>query len=260
MSNFFLLNHAIDFPDYDYSVSGLLKLASIRLEKDDTFFKHGSVYYINLYSSLCQNYGPDEQTLLLFIEQLSNSTADVSNAEELNAIFQHETNAFLGINFAETAIEVDIQVKDEASYKNFNEVNLWKVSYKNFWGKRKKLFPSLIFCPQIEDHVYSVGNSGHFNQIVERLREFNKAVSEWKAGAFSYKEVNKNYALRISPESELTMSKFGNERIFPLPKGGTAYFELHIKTGGLRFHFFPQNETKIVFIGYIGSHLSTVSN
>ena len=44
------------------------------------------------------------------------------------------------------------------------------------------------------------------------------------------------------------------ERMFKLPNGRTECFELHIKTGNLRFHFFPENLK--IYIGYIGVHLS----
>ena len=44
------------------------------------------------------------------------------------------------------------------------------------------------------------------------------------------------------------------ERMFKLPNGKTECFDLHIKTGDLRFHFLSENLT--IFIGYIGKHLS----
>lgn len=260
MSNFCLLNQTIERGDYNYSVSGMLKLASISKEKEDAFYKHESIYSLVLYSQLCENLGANEQILLIFLEQLSSMQANATSVDDLADLFPNETNVFLGINFEGTQVPPEIQITDDDSYKQFNKTNLWNVTFKNFWGKREKLFPNLVFCPQVKDHVYSVGGSSHFNQIVERLKEFDRAVSGWTQGIFSYKQINSNYSLRISPESDGTMSKFGNERIFPMPTGGTEYFELHIKTGGLRFHFYAQNTTRLVFIGYIGPHLSTVSN
>ena len=46
-------------------------------------------------------------------------------------------------------------------------------------------------------------------------------------------------------------------RLFKLPNGKTECFELHIKTGDLRFHFFPDNNSLKIYIGYIGTHLPT---
>jgi hypothetical protein len=40
-----------------------------------------------------------------------------------------------------------------------------------------------------------------------------------------------------------------------MPDGRRECFELHIKTGNLRFHFLPENGR--IYIGYIGKHLDT---
>jgi len=46
------------------------------------------------------------------------------------------------------------------------------------------------------------------------------------------------------------------EREFWLPNGQKKYFEQHIKmSSGYRLHFFPDNETRQVYVGYIGPHL-----
>ncbi len=42
--------------------------------------------------------------------------------------------------------------------------------------------------------------------------------------------------------------------MFKLPNGKTECFDLHIKTGDLRFHFLSENLT--IFISYIAKHLS----
>jgi hypothetical protein len=64
-------------------------------------------------------------------------------------------------------------------------------------------------------------------------------------------------ALNISPESDKTMSqkKLRNQRIFSMPDGRRECFELHIKSGDLRFHFFPEDGK--IYVGYIGEHLET---
>ena len=46
------------------------------------------------------------------------------------------------------------------------------------------------------------------------------------------------------------------EREFWLPKGRKEIFENHVKlSNGYRVHFFPDNQTKHIFIGHIGQHL-----
>ena len=127
------------------------------------------------------------------------------------------------------------------------------------WEKRFEFFPNLILCGEVEKQLRQMGFSKHFDQIIERLRILNDFVSEWKKDEFNYNEVNSTTSLRISPESKQTMTKYGNERKFKLPNGKREYHELHIKTGDLRFHFYPDNDSKKIYVGYIGKHLNTKS-
>ena len=260
MSHFFLLNNAIELGNYPISKNGMLKLAEIIREEGDSFLKHSSIYNTNLYTELCNNYGSDEQSILVFIEQLVSAQNNITDESESKKHYADELFAFLGVDFSKTAISRPNQIRNEDEYKTFCTNNLWTFTFRTMWGKREKLFPNLILCGEVKNQLQMIGGSSHFNQIIDRLREFNDAVAEWKTGDFSYKQINQNYSLRISPETSQTMDKYGNERIFSLPKGGTQTFELHIKTGDLRFHFYPENNTKKIYVGYIGPHLSTVSN
>jgi len=69
---------------------------------------------------------------------------------------------------------------------------------------------------------------------------------------------NEGLSHKVSSESE----SVGNDpslrklREFWLPNGYKAYFENHIKIArGYRIHFFPNKETKSIYVGYIGKHL-----
>lgn len=260
MSNFFLLNESIELVKYDEFVLGLSELVAIDSEKEDVFIKHDSIYELVNIELLYSNFGFTEQAISKFIEQLNRSETYISTEIAFDDLFPDDSNAFLGIDFSSTNILSTKQIISNTIYKAFVDANLWNVTFRNLWSKRDKLFPNLILCGEVEDQVSRIGNSGHFNQIIERLKEFNRAVKSWDKGVFNYADINKNYSIRISPESDLTISRYGSERIFRLPNGGTECFILHIKTGDLRFHFFPDNATRKVYIGYIGPHLKTVSN
>ena len=261
MSNFFLLNEAIDLDKYDDFLDGLRELVTIKREDEDFFLKHESLWQLYHFNQLYMNYtSQDENAICIFIEQLKPTEEYFNNSIEIDNKYPDDDNGFLGINFDKTAIEIERQVKNNEDYILFNEINWEKIDYRNLWKKKSKLFPNLILCGEVKNQIELIGQSGYFNQIVDRLKEFNLAISNWKTGNFSYKNINANYALRISPESDKTMDKYGNERICQLPNGGTDYFELHIKTGDLRFHFLPNNASRKVYVGYIGPHLSTISN
>lgn len=257
MSNFFTLNEALNSPTYDIFLNYCRDLVAIEKLSEDSFLKHNSLFNLPHIEQLYSNYSnQDEAAIAVFIAQLKSCNDYLDTVANIDAKFPGEDNGFLGGNFSNTTIILDRQIKNNSDYLEFNHKNLWNVNFRNFWTKKSTLFPNLIFCGEVKNQISLIGNSSHFNQIIDRLKEFDKAVSNWKKGDFSYKEINRKYPLRISPESSSTMSNFRNERIFSLPEGGTECFELHIKTGNLRFHFYPQNKTRKVYIGYIGPHLT----
>ncbi|MDF2453488.1 MAG: hypothetical protein K0S26_2992 [Bacteroidota bacterium] len=261
MSNLFLINEAIDTNDYSQFLEGMSELNFIERGDDDNFFRHDSFWKIDILNTLYSNYGGlQEAAVVKFIDGLSHHSTYLNTHALIDSTFPDELNAFLGFDFSKTAIHPDKQISNNEQFKILLHNDLWNVSFRSLWGKRKKLFPNLILCGDVKNQISMIGASGYFNQIIDRLKEFNDAVAEWQTGDFSYKQINQNYSLRISPESSKTMDSYGNQRIFSLPKGGTQTFDLHIKTGDLRFHFYPDNQTREVYIGYIGSHLDTVSN
>jgi len=146
-------------------------------------------------------------------------------------------------------------------HKNWLEQNLLNSleNSKMLWFKRLEFFPDLILCGIIEEQLTKIGFSKYFNQIIEKLKELNKFAKNWKDGDFNYNFVNQNFSLNISPESKQTVQKYGNQRKFKLPSGKKELFELHIKTDDLRFHFYPDNLTHTIYVGYIGKHLDTFS-
>lgn len=111
----------------------------------------------------------------------------------------------------------------------------------------------------MEHQLQHIGVSKMLLQIIERLRELNAYVSGWKSGSFNYTEANQKTNLRISPESDTTLSKYSAQRKFSIPNQDKKVFDLHIKTGDLRFHFYPDDVTRTVYIGYIGKHLRIAS-
>ena len=181
----------------------------------------------------------------------------------------------------QTAVEVahyyikedGTDVNEKAWVRNFSDVDsfeshlpwwhaLQQSSLKRsleLWERREEFFPNLIFCRELEKQLQRVGVSKMLSQIIDRLRTLDQYVSNWKEGNFNYEDVNSKTNLKISPESDTTLQKFSSSRKFTIPGLGKKVFDLHIKTGDLRFHFYPDNEEKKVYIGYIGKHLRIAS-
>lgn len=150
-------------------------------------------------------------------------------------------------------IEKHLSWLEEARIKNLQ-------SSRELWERRKEFFPHLELCDNIQDQLtnrYGV-QSGYFRQLIDRLKQLDVFAGNWKSGGFN-PHVLKKYGLTVSGESPQTLAKYCRERKFRLPDGRNKVFEMHIKTGDLRFHFFPDIESHRIYVGYIGPHLRTIS-
>ena len=149
--------------------------------------------------------------------------------------------------------------KHLAKYKDWLEQQRRESLAKSqdLWERRKEFFPHLILCGEVEKQLTRLGiQSKFFDQIIERLKRLNEYAQNWQTGSYN-KNAVKQCGLRVSGESEETLVKYGRQRKFRLPNGKRQLFEKHIKTGDLRFHFYPDENNHIIYVGYIGTHLST---
>jgi hypothetical protein len=255
MINCFLLNEAVEVNDLGDFKEGMSLLLAIERETDDKFLKHESVWDLTILNELFNSFGQQEQSIIKFIEQLNGTEKYLNCREIFDLTYPEMFNSFLGINFEKTGISKADRIVNDAAFREFKERSLWSCSYKDLWSRREKLFPSLTLCGEVEEQIFRLGTSSEFSQIVAKLREFDRAVKDWTSGSFSYQDINRNFSLNMSPESNTTMRKFKSDRMFSLPSGEKVCFELHIKTGNLRFHFYPDNRARKVYVGYIGPHL-----
>lgn len=129
---------------------------------------------------------------------------------------------------------------------------------RELWDRRADFFSNLEFSPEMEEQIKKLGFSKFLYQIIDRLTSLDQFAKNWKAGNFDINAVNETTNLNISTESDSTLNKYGTLRKFTVPGNGKEIFHLHIKTGDLRFHFWPDNTSHKVYVGYIGKHLRTV--
>jgi len=188
------------------------------------------------------------------IESIKSIDEEFTTLDELDNSHYRIYNSFYGAKFDYPNKR---HISDKRKYEQFKNENLWDLTPNTFWERRGQLFSKIVLCPSIENDLKTIGGT-YLNQIKYKLVELDKYVSKyWKKDKFDYGDANEKSSLNISPESKQTMSqeKYRNQRMFKLPDGRNECFELHIKTGNLRFHFFPE-DCKI-YIGYIGKHLNT---
>lgn len=190
-------------------------------------------------------------TVYRLLESIS-SEKDFRTLDEIDTHYPQKNNAFWGAQFE---ITDERHINTEEKYHSFKKQKIRNITKGiEIWERRSLLFERVVLCPEVETQLKSIG---YTEQILNKLLELDSYCQNyWQQGNFSYKEANERAALNISPESASTMNdiKKKQERMFKLPNGKTECFELHIKTGDLRFHFLSENLT--IFIGYIGKHLS----
>lgn len=151
------------------------------------------------------------------------------------------------------------EVKHSSKLEHIDRLNEWIVNKKKFsiangkllWLKRKELFPHLVFCKSIENHVcYLRGSEPEFHIIVKRLFELETFCATWKSGIFT----GENFPSKVTYESESRRLKFKGEMTMICPDGEFREFFWHLRytPGSGRLHFAPDNSKKIIHIGYIG--------
>jgi len=121
------------------------------------------------------------------------------------------------------------------------------------WVKKGDLYPNLIFCENTRKQLSCLHiNTPSFQQVLSRLSELQSvAVSmnnNFDPDVFKYK---------VSPESTTRINDLGDKLKF---KGkGEAYtlFSWHLRytPGKGRIHFYPDEATNQIYVGYIGSKI-----
>ncbi|MDR3057088.1 MAG: Txe/YoeB family addiction module toxin [Prevotella sp.] len=116
MNHFFLLNEAVDLKDYKQFKNGMLELNVIEREREDVFLKHESIWWLDILSTLCTTFGQEEQLIVIFVERMKTSANYFISCEDFDQTYPNNLNAFLGIDFSKTFIEIEKQIVDTNSF------------------------------------------------------------------------------------------------------------------------------------------------
>lgn len=265
MFNYYLFNKSYEKANASSLESNLQDLNDLVIAErnnEDSFYKHESIWDTPTadggFGEVVFGKLEDKQLSMIVLPKMFRAIdsveKEITTFEEFDDTFKIY-NAFYGIHF--TGIDLERCITDKASYSKFRKANLWELTPESFWERRENLFSKIVLCPSVQNDLKKIGGT-YLEQIIIKLKELDiYAVRYWNEGSFSYQDANEKAALNITPESRTTMNheNLRNQRLFSMPDGTRKCFELHIKTGNLRFHLFPEN--KFIYIGYIGKHLDT---
>lgn len=127
----------------------------------------------------------------------------------------------------------------------------------------EEFYPKVKLCGKAESQLNRwSASSTILEQIKQALQFLNQFAVAWGIGDVSHYSADilrdRGLPFQVSGESATVRSNpaLRKEREFWIPAGVKEYFEHHIKmSDGYRLHFFPDSETKNVYVGYIGPHL-----
>lgn len=129
---------------------------------------------------------------------------------------------------------------------------------EELWQQAAHWFSNLVFCDNARRQLQTLpAGALQLPRIIERLFEVERYCSRWTAGGFDGRQLS-----HASLESEQTLNMFGQMRMFVCPDGEKRLFEWHLKgfPNAWRIHFYPDEENRLILIGYIGKHLPTATD
>jgi len=147
----------------------------------------------------------------------------------------------------------------------FNELSIRP--FADIYEAREKLKNFIRTCAKVRELGFQ---TLRLHESIENPYQLqiapNYKVSQWLKDSEVEDDLKDNfrdiifYSPLINDEEPIakeqnTLSEFKNSDCLMEKK---QLFEKHIKTGDLRFHFYPDEESNTIYVGYIGSHLSTV--
>jgi len=136
-------------------------------------------------------------------------------------------------------------------------------SGRTIFDDRATLFPDLKFCGKTPQQLRN-WSAGHIilDQVKETLTVLNHFCEVWGNDSFpayhhgALKVLGLNHEVSGESSTVLNKPRLRAEREFWLPCGRKEVFQNHVKlNNGFRLHFFPEPDSKKIYIGYIGPHL-----
>lgn len=164
--------------------------------------------------------------------------------------------SFWGLLF-ENKNEWCLSCSDKArKYLNDRFIDL--LNPENFWDLKEIIFPKLKFISDIKKTIKSV-TGGDFVAVKKDLIALNSYILANGVNDFTEKGFSDCSSVEISGESETVRkdSTLKRLRYFDIPGIGKVFCDKHMKTRNHRTYIYPDKENNIMWIAYIGVHLST---
>ena len=126
-------------------------------------------------------------------------------------------------------------------------------SYAELWNERSRLFPDLIFGPEVQHQLRDL-NTGWLTTVKEKLAKLDIDARNWKKQGGRAPR----WSMKVTDESDRVKNdrRLSDDRKYRSVSGSTRCFYWHARFGSsqrIHLRFDPNNYQ--VEIGYIGKHL-----
>jgi len=119
-------------------------------------------------------------------------------------------------------------------------------------ARKHACFPHLRFGLDVDDHIARLA-TGMLAAVIHKLIILDDASRKWRRNA----ERTSPTLPGCRPETDPTMQKYGDLRVFLDAEGVRRTYALHCAAGPYRIHLRVVNEPRGLEIGYVGKHLPT---
>jgi hypothetical protein len=125
-------------------------------------------------------------------------------------------------------------------------------------ARSSTLFPSIEICGRAIKQISDLnGGEQYFDWLLDCLEVGDRLVANWLGGPFPHDQL----PCKASGESATVWKSKDliGQRYFKTLNGELLLFEFHMKANfhGIRIHYLPDFERKVLMIGYVGKHLPT---
>lgn len=166
---------------------------------------------------------------------------------EMDEKFKESHNAFIGA-FYEPEIKTKRHIISVEEKKKFIESYPLNLPVPDFWECREEFFPHLMFVKLDEQLITGGTYRNFFEKLFKSLEKF--CVERWREGKFQIKLLSESCSYSMSDESKTVDNnpKLKGMRECTIPGVGKVYAPYHVKSGGLRVYFWPDDNSRRIFI------------
>lgn len=240
-----------------------LNKALLKKDRNETFYNDDSFYIIEyakdsmLYAKLAESYKDLTNRIIpSMLRRMKHSVTISADVDNLNATYPDAwTNCLWGWFTTEDKNHI---CTFNFFYSNRKSIAKNIADGSNFDSISSLLFDKIRVTSSALEQIHKLGNGDSFKRVLESLMSLDSYnAKSWQSGGFRLRVVQQEYNVTISDESDTVKRKpqLKQQRYFNISeKLGSQYCFNHVKLGDIRIHIYPDEDERLIYIAFVGSH------